>query len=44
VHGTDNIGGVPGSAVSHGCVRLTRHAITWLARRIGPGTPVTIDR
>ena len=44
IHGLDNIGGVLGSAVSHGCVRLTDAAITWLAVRIGPGVPVTIVR
>lgn len=43
IHGTNNIGGVPGTAVSHGCIRLDTPAITWLAARIGPGTPVTIN-
>jgi lipoprotein-anchoring transpeptidase ErfK/SrfK len=42
LHGTDNLVGVPGSAVSHGCVRLSTYAITWLARRIGAGVPLTI--
>jgi lipoprotein-anchoring transpeptidase ErfK/SrfK len=42
LHGTDNIGGVPGTAASHGCVRLATANITWLAHHIGPGTPVTI--
>ena len=42
IHGVSNIGGIPGTAVSHGCVRLSTSAITWLAARIGPGTPVTI--
>jgi lipoprotein-anchoring transpeptidase ErfK/SrfK len=36
------LGGTPGQAQSHGCVRFTRAAITWLAARIYPGTPVTI--
>jgi hypothetical protein len=27
---------------SHGCVRLTTAAISWLVRHVGPGTPVTI--
>lgn len=36
------LGGTPGQAQSHGCVRLTAAAITWLAHRIYPGTPVTI--
>jgi lipoprotein-anchoring transpeptidase ErfK/SrfK len=35
-----------GSARSHGCIRLSNHAIGWLVRRIGashlPGTPVDI--
>jgi lipoprotein-anchoring transpeptidase ErfK/SrfK len=36
------LGGTPGTAESHGCVRFTAAAITWLAQRIYPGTPVTI--
>jgi lipoprotein-anchoring transpeptidase ErfK/SrfK len=32
----------PGTAVSHGCVRLPNNEITWLAHQIYPGTPVTI--
>jgi lipoprotein-anchoring transpeptidase ErfK/SrfK len=42
LHGLGNVGGVLGTAVSHGCVRLDRRAISWLAARIRPGTPVTI--
>jgi lipoprotein-anchoring transpeptidase ErfK/SrfK len=42
LHGLDNIGGRLGSAVSHGCIRLSDRAITWLAGRIAPGVPVTI--
>jgi hypothetical protein len=42
LHGLANIGGVLGSAVSHGCVRLSDGAMRWLAARIGPGVPVTI--
>jgi lipoprotein-anchoring transpeptidase ErfK/SrfK len=42
LHGTNNIGGILGTAASHGCIRLDTPAITWLAARIGPGTPVTI--
>jgi L,D-transpeptidase catalytic domain len=42
LHGLDNVGGVPGTAVSHGCVRLPDVAMRWLVRRIGPGVPVTI--
>ncbi|MGE5617525.1 MAG: L,D-transpeptidase, partial [Candidatus Woesearchaeota archaeon] len=36
------LGGTPGQAQSHGCVRFTAAAITWLAARIYPGTPLTI--
>lgn len=44
IHGTSNLTGAPGTAVSHGCIRLGTHAITWLARRIGAGVPLTIGR
>jgi len=43
IHGVDNLGGTPGTAVSHGCVRLTDSAIRWLAMRIRPGVRVTIS-
>ncbi len=42
LHGLMNIGGVLGSAVSHGCVRLGNDMMRWLVVRIGPGVPVTI--
>jgi lipoprotein-anchoring transpeptidase ErfK/SrfK len=42
LHGLANVGGVPGTAVSHGCLRLTSAAMTWLVFRIKPGVPVTI--
>jgi len=42
IHGVENLGGVPGTAVSHGCVRLPNASIRWLAARIRPGVPVTI--
>jgi lipoprotein-anchoring transpeptidase ErfK/SrfK len=42
LHGTNNIGGILGTAASHGCIRLDTQAITWLATRIRPGIPVTI--
>jgi lipoprotein-anchoring transpeptidase ErfK/SrfK len=42
LHGLANVDGVPGTAVSHGCVRLTAAAMTWLVARIGPGVPVTL--
>jgi hypothetical protein len=44
LHGRDNLGGTLGAAESHGCVRLSTSSIDWLARRIGPGVPVTIYR
>jgi len=44
VHGTDHLPGALGTAASHGCVRLGARAITWLARRIGPGVPLTVRR
>lgn len=44
LHGLGNVGGVLGTAVSHGCIRLDRRAIAWLAARMRPGTPVTIAR
>jgi lipoprotein-anchoring transpeptidase ErfK/SrfK len=42
LHGLDNLGGTLGTAVSHGCIRLSTPAITWLARRIGAGVVLTI--
>ena len=44
LHGTNNVGGVLTTAASHGCIRLATQAITWLAKRVRPGTPVTITR
>lgn len=44
IHGTHNLSGAPGSAASHGCIRLRTKAITWLARRIGAGVPLTVTR
>ncbi|MGZ8635026.1 MAG: L,D-transpeptidase family protein [Solirubrobacteraceae bacterium] len=44
LHGLKNVGGHLGSAVSHGCVRVANSAITWLAARIKPGVPITIQR
>ena len=41
LHGIRNIGGRLGTAVSHGCVRMSTRAITWLAARIAPGVPVS---
>jgi len=42
LHGLANIGGTPGTAVSHGCVRLQTADITWLGDHISSGVPVTI--
>jgi lipoprotein-anchoring transpeptidase ErfK/SrfK len=42
LHGLTGLGGVPGTAVSHGCVRLDGAAMTWLVLRISAGAPVTI--
>ena len=42
LHGLANVGGVLGTAASHGCVRLDDSSVTWLASHIGPGVPVTI--
>lgn len=44
IHGVGNLGGTPGTAVSHGCVRLANRHIRWLAARTAPGVPVTITR
>jgi lipoprotein-anchoring transpeptidase ErfK/SrfK len=44
LHGTRYLSGRPGSAVSHGCVRLPTRAIAWLAKRVGAGVPLTIGR
>lgn len=44
LHGTDDLSGALGTAASHGCIRLSTRAITWLARRIGSGVPLTITR
>jgi lipoprotein-anchoring transpeptidase ErfK/SrfK len=42
LHGLSNVGGVLGTAVSHGCVRLADSAMLWLVGRIGAGVPVTV--
>jgi lipoprotein-anchoring transpeptidase ErfK/SrfK len=44
LHGTDNLSGALGTAASNGCIRLSTRAITWLARRIGSGVPLTITQ
>jgi lipoprotein-anchoring transpeptidase ErfK/SrfK len=43
LHGLSNVGGVLGTAVSHGCIRLDDAAMVWLVGRIGAGVPVTIS-
>jgi lipoprotein-anchoring transpeptidase ErfK/SrfK len=43
LHGLDNVGGVLGTAASHGCVRLADATMRWLVTRIGDGTPVTVE-
>lgn len=43
IHGmADGLEARPGTAVSHGCIRLKNNEIIWLAHRIIQGTPVTI--
>ena len=44
LHGTNGLSGALGTAASHGCIRLSTRTITWLARRIGAGVPLTISR
>ncbi len=44
LHGIGHLAGTLGTAASHGCVRLSTPAISWLARRIGAGVPVTVTR
>jgi lipoprotein-anchoring transpeptidase ErfK/SrfK len=44
VHGTAGLAGALGTAASHGCIRVNTRAITWMARRIGGGVPLTITR
>jgi lipoprotein-anchoring transpeptidase ErfK/SrfK len=44
MHGVANLGGTPGTAVSHGCVRLANRDIRWLVSHVAPGVPVIITR
>jgi lipoprotein-anchoring transpeptidase ErfK/SrfK len=44
LHGIYRIGGTPGTAASHGCVRLDSPAMAWLGTHIHGGVPVTITR
>jgi hypothetical protein len=41
IHGINNIGGTLGTAVSHGCIRVSTAAVRWLTARIAAGTPIT---
>jgi len=42
IHGVFGIGGTPGRAQSHGCVRAGAATLRWLFARMGTGTPVDI--
>ena len=42
LHGTNGLSDALGTAASHGCIRLSTLAITWLASRIGGGVPLTV--
>jgi lipoprotein-anchoring transpeptidase ErfK/SrfK len=42
IHGRGQIGGILGTATSHGCVRLDDGALGWLVMIVGPGVPVTV--
>ena len=44
IHGTDGLSDPLGSAASHGCIRVSPAAITWMSSRIGSGVPVTVER
>jgi lipoprotein-anchoring transpeptidase ErfK/SrfK len=44
LHGTDGLPGALGTAASHGCIRVSTAAITWLAARIGDGVTLSITR
>jgi lipoprotein-anchoring transpeptidase ErfK/SrfK len=44
LHGTHNLAGALGSAASHGCIRISPSAITWMAKRVNSGATLTITR
>lgn len=44
LHGTNGLPGQLGIFASHGCVRFSPAAITWMAQHVDPGTPVIITR
>ena len=41
IHGSDATRRL-GSPASHGCIRLSTRAISWLFRRVRAGTPLTV--
>ena len=41
-HGIFGIGGTPGTAASHGCVRVDSADMAWLGTHVKPGVPVHI--
>ena len=43
IHGTNGLSDPLGSAASHGCIRISPSAVTWLSSRIGGGVPVTVS-
>ncbi|HEY8582695.1 MAG TPA: L,D-transpeptidase [Capillimicrobium sp.] len=44
LHGRGGVGGILGTAASHGCVRLGDRALRRVVAHSGPGVPVTIVR
>jgi hypothetical protein len=44
LHGTRGLSAKLGTSASHGCIRLSTAAITWLAGRVGGGVPLTVRR
>jgi lipoprotein-anchoring transpeptidase ErfK/SrfK len=42
LHGVVGLSDPLGTAASHGCIRFADGDITWLAQRLGAGTPITI--
>jgi L,D-transpeptidase catalytic domain len=44
LHGVTGLPGALGTAVSHGCLRLSARAMTWLAKRISAGVPLSVER
>jgi lipoprotein-anchoring transpeptidase ErfK/SrfK len=43
IHSVSNLGGRPGTAVSHGCIRISKRNDRWVAKRLKAGTPITIS-